>query len=122
MRTNEIIGRRIEERLNEIAWGKKDLAKALDISQQMVSKITLAKKNITVQEIKEIAEVLGSSFEELTQPFEVDNEVESIMSFMGELTTQEAKDGLKLAQEIMDAIIENKEARRSFNESISNLV
>jgi len=122
MRTNEIIGRRIEERLNEIAWGKKDLAKALDISQQMVSKITLAKKNITVQEIKEIAEVLGSSFEELTQPFEEEKEVESIMSFMGELTTQEAKDGLKLAQEIMDAIIENKEARRSFNESISNLV
>lgn len=122
MKTNQIVAKRIEQRLDEIAWTKKQLAEALGISQQMVGKITLAKKNITVDEIKEIAIILDTSFEELTKPFSEDKkEVESLMSFMGEVTSQEAKDGLKLAQKIIDAIIENREARKSFMDSLLEL-
>lgn len=123
MRINEIVGKRIEERLDEIGWEKKDLAEALDISQQMVSKITLAKKNITVNEIKNIADVLDCSFERLTTPFKENNKkIESVMNFMGEVSSKEAKEGLQLAQQIIDAIIENREARKIFNESMTNLI
>ncbi|MCK8816743.1 helix-turn-helix transcriptional regulator [Natroniella sulfidigena] len=122
MKTNEIVAKRIEERLKEVGWEKKDLAQALNISPQMVSKITLAKKNITVDEIKEIADVLNTTFEELTKPFDKEVEIEPVLAFMGEVNTPAAKDGLKLAQKIMDAIIENREARREFEESLQDLV
>jgi len=114
---NSIVGNRIQERLDEIGWSQSRLAEELDVSRQIVNKIIHGRKNITLEEIKLIADKLGISLEDLVQK-KVEDEVEEdpMIAFMGEVDTQEAKDGLNKAKEIMDLIIFHRDVNDSRQE------
>ncbi|MFW6029250.1 MAG: helix-turn-helix domain-containing protein [Halanaerobiales bacterium] len=111
---NSLVGNRIQERLDEIGWSQSRLAGELGVSRQIVNKIIHDRKNITLEEIKLIADILGISLEDLIQEKD-ENEVEEdpLIAFMGEVDSQEAKDGLNKAKKIMDLIIFHRDVNDS---------
>ncbi|MFW6281658.1 MAG: helix-turn-helix domain-containing protein [bacterium] len=114
---NSLVGNKIQERLDEIGWSQSRLAEELDVSRQIVNKIIHGRKNVTLEEIKLIADILGINLEDLVQEKDK-NEIEEdpMIAFMGEVDTQEAKDGLNKAKEIMDLIIFHRDVNDSRQE------
>jgi len=102
---NQLVGAKIQEKLNEIGWSQSDLAEKLNTSRQMINKIVHGRKKITIEEMKDIADILKVDIKELIKR---SNQVETaapMIAFMGQVDTPEAKEGLEHAQEIMDLII-----------------
>ena len=115
---NSNVGKRIQECLDKKGWSQSRLADELDVSRQVVNKIIHGRKNITLEEVKLIADKLEINLEELVeQSEEEDKEMDPMIAFMGEVDSQEAKDGLDKAKNIMDLII----FHRDINESRKNL-
>ena len=118
---NTVVGKRIQECLNKKGWSQARLADELDVSRQVVNKIIHGRKNITLEEVKLIADKLEIGLEELIEKAEnkdkEEREVDPLIVFMGEVESQEAKDGLNKAKKIMDLII----FHRDINESRQHL-
>ncbi len=114
---NSIVGKRIQERLDEIGWSQSRLADELGVSRQIINKIIHGRKNVTLEEIKLIADILGISLEDLVQENN-ENEVEEdpMIAFMGEVDSQEARDGLNKAKKIMNLIIFHRDVNVSRQE------
>ncbi len=103
--TNEIIGQNILEILKKKSLTQAALAEKLGWTRQDVNKIVHGRKNITAQELKEISDVLNVSMEELVKEDSVNENIEPIKLFMGQVGTKEAKMGLLHAQKIMDMVL-----------------
>lgn len=102
---NNIVGIRIHQRLDELGKTQADLANDLDVSRQIVNKIIHGRKNVTLEEIKMIADILGMSLDDLVKEPAKENEEDPIIAFMGEVDTEEARKGLKKAKTVMDMIL-----------------
>ncbi|OBR92669.1 anaerobic benzoate catabolism transcriptional regulator [Clostridium ragsdalei P11] len=108
--TNEIIGRNILKILNEKDIKQTQLAEKLNISKQTLNKIIHGRRNISINEIKEICDALSVPMEKLTDEDSLNEEqMEPIKLFMGEVNSKEAKCGLMHAQNIMDMILFHSE-------------
>lgn len=86
--------------------GKKqiDLADYLGVSKQVISKMLTGGRMINAIELQKISEFLGTSMENLVKRPEVFQETNAIKAFMGKVETQEARDGLEIADEIANLI------------------
>lgn len=103
--TNEIIGQNILEILKKKSLTQAALAEKLGWTRQDVNKIVHGRKNVTAQELKEISDALNVSMEELVKEDSVNENIEPIKLFMGQVGTKEAKMGLLHAQKIMDMVL-----------------
>lgn len=111
---NRIVGQKIQMKLDEISMSQTDLAERLGISRQMINKIIHSRKNTTLREIIEIAQILNLDVNEL---MEVDQELseDSVVAFMGSVKTKAAEEGLRTAKKAMDLIIFHRDIQEEFN-------
>lgn len=119
MDMNKTVGKRISEILEQKGWTQVKLADKMNVSRQVMNNIIQGNKNVTIAEVKKIADILGVNTDDLTKPFEKEEEPEPIMAFMGEVSTKEAREGLKKAEEIMDMIVFHQQTNDSFKEMMS---
>lgn len=119
MDMNAIVGKRIANILEDKGWTQVKLADKMNLSKQVMNNIIQGNKNVTVAEVKKIADILVISVDDLTKPFAQEEKPEPIMAFMGEVNTVEAKEGLSKAEEIMEMILFNQRINDSFNEMVS---
>ncbi|MCK8816284.1 helix-turn-helix transcriptional regulator [Natroniella sulfidigena] len=110
---NQLVGTRIQQKLDELNWTQTDLAEKLATSRQMVNKIVHGRKKITIEELKSIAEILNVELQELTEKPMEEEKTDPIIAFMGEVNSKEAKEGLEHAKEIMDLIIFHRDLKDS---------
>jgi transcriptional regulator with XRE-family HTH domain len=103
--TNEIIGQNILTILNKKSLTQAALAEKLGWRRQDVNKIVHGRKNVTAQELKKISDALNVSMEELVKEDSVNEDIEPIKLFMGQVSTKEAQLGLLHAQKIMDMVL-----------------
>ncbi|HHW02359.1 MAG TPA: helix-turn-helix transcriptional regulator [Thermoanaerobacterales bacterium] len=103
--TNEIIGQNILTILNKKSLTQAALAEKLGWTRQEVNKIVHGRKNVTAQELKEISDALNVSMEELVKESAVNENIEPIKLFMGQVSTKEAQMGLLHTQKIMDMVL-----------------
>ncbi|WP_422446730.1 helix-turn-helix domain-containing protein [Thermoanaerobacterium sp. DL9XJH110] len=103
--TNEIIGQNILTILNKKSLTQAALAEKLGWTRQEVNKIVHGRKNVTAQELKKISDALNVSMEELVKEGAVNENIEPIKLFMGQVSTKEARLGLLHAQKIMDMVL-----------------
>lgn len=114
---NNMVGMRIQERLTEVDWTQTDLADHLGVTRQTVNKIIHGRKNITLQEIKLIADILKMDVEELVKTTTGEGiEPDFVMVFMGKVESEAAKKGLEHAQSIMDLLIFHRDINDSYYE------
>lgn len=108
--TNEIIGRNILNILNEKDIKQTQLADELGITKQTLNKIIHGRRNISIDEIRKICDILSVPIERLTDEEDIKEEqMEPIKLFMGEVNSKEARLGLMHAQNIMDMILFHSE-------------
>lgn len=119
MDMNQIVGKRVSDFLEDKGWTQVKLANKMGVSRQIMNNIIQGKKNITVAEVKSIAEVLQVDVEDLTKTFTKGKEPETITAFMGEVSTDKAKNGIKKVEKIMDMIVFHKQTNDSFEDMMS---
>lgn len=101
---NEIISNNIMNIMKQNDKKQVDLAGYLGVSKQVVSKMLSGSRMINAIELKKIAEFLNVSMESLVKLPQTISETNTVKAFMGKARSQEAKDGLAIADEIADMI------------------
>lgn len=102
VKMNEIISNNIINIMKQSGKKQIDLAGYLGVSKQIVSKMLSGARIINAIELQKIAEFLSVSMESLVKVPEVIPETNAVKAFMGKVESQEAKEGLKIADEIAD--------------------
>lgn len=103
-KASEIISNNIMNIMKQNGKKQIDLADYLGVSKQVISKMLTGGRMINAIELQKISEFLGTSMENLVKRPEVFQETNAIKAFMGKVETQEARDGLKIADEIANLI------------------
>ncbi len=101
---SEIISNNIMNIMKQNGKKQIDLAEYLGVSKQVVSRMLTGGRMISAIELQKISEFLGTAMENLVKRPEVFKETNAIKAFMGKVETQEAKDGLGIADEIANFI------------------
>lgn len=101
---NEIISNNIINIMKQNGKKQIDLAGYLGVSKQIVCKMLSGVRAINAVELKKIAEFLGVSMESLVKIPGIIPETNAVKVFMGRVESTEAKEGLKIADEIADMI------------------
>ena len=104
VKASEIISNNIMNIMKQNGKKQIDLADYLGVSKQVISKMLTGGRMINAIELQKISEFLGTSMENLVKRPEVFQETNAIKAFMGKVETQEARDGLKIADEIANLI------------------
>ena len=103
-KASEIISNNIMNIMKQNGKKQIDLADYLGVSKQVISKMLTGGRMINAIELQKISEFLGTSMENLVKRPEVFQETNAIKAFMGKVETQEARDGLEIADEIGNLI------------------
>lgn len=101
---NEIISNNIMNIMKQNDKKQIDLAGYLGVSKQVISKMLSGARMIHAIELQKTAEFLGVSMESLTKVPQMIPETNTVKAFMGRVESQEAKDGLAVADEIANLI------------------
>lgn len=101
---NEIICSNIMNMMKQQGKKQVDLAKYLGVSKQVISKMLSGARMINAIELQKIAEFLDVTMEYLVKIPTIIAETNTVKAFMGKVESQEAKNGLKIADEIADMI------------------
>lgn len=101
---NEIICNNILNIMKQSGKKQIHLAGYLGVSRQIISKMLSGARMINAVELQKIAEFLDVSMESLVKVPQVLPESNTVKAFMGKVESQEAKDGLAIADEIANMI------------------
>ncbi|MFQ9585322.1 MAG: helix-turn-helix domain-containing protein [Mediterraneibacter gnavus] len=104
VKVSEIISNNIMNIMKQNGKKQIDLADYLGVSKQVISKMLTGGRMINAIELQKISEFLGTSMDNLVKRPEVLQETNAIKAFMGKVETQEAKNGLEIADEIANLI------------------
>lgn len=101
---NAVISNNIINIMKQDEKKQVELAGYLGVSKQVISKMLSGARMINAVELQKIAEFLNVSMESLVKVPKVIPETNAVKAFMGRVESQEAKEGLKIADEIADMI------------------
>ncbi len=101
---NEIISNNIMNIMKQNGMKQIELAGYLGVSKQVISKMLSGVRIINAVELQKIAEFLNVSMESLVKIPQVISETNAVKVFMGKVESPEAKEGLKIADEIANLI------------------
>lgn len=115
---NKIIGNNIINTMKQNEKKQIDLADYLGVSEQVVSKMLSGARIINAIELQKISEFLSVSMENLIKIPEVIPETNTVKAFMDKVESEQAKEGLKIADEIADLICFYARARENAEEML----
>ncbi len=102
---NAVIANNIMTKLKQNGKKQIELADALGVSKQTMSKMLSGSRVINAVELKQIAEFLGTSMEELVAIPENLPDKNVVRAFMGKVETDSAKRALEIIDELADLVI-----------------
>lgn len=103
---NLVIAKNILASLKAKKKKQKELAKYLEVSPQIMSKIMNGERSVSAFEMKKISEFLNVSFKDLLK--ESDNNVDELnipLVFMGKISSEGGRKAVELANDVADTII-----------------
>lgn len=108
------IGQQIQKHLQESGMTQSDLASAIGVSRQVMSKIVNGKKAINVEEISKIAGIIGKPIEELLNDETSGPEVEEpVLLMMGSVSNGNTVDDLGFLNHVIDEMIDLDEVLKA---------
>lgn len=116
VKASEMIGNNIMNIMKQNGKKQIDLADYLGVSKQVISKMLTGGRMITASELQKISEFLGTSMESLVKRPVMAAEMNAVKAFMGKVESQEARDGLRIADEIANLICFYSHARDNAKE------
>lgn len=116
MDPNLIIANNILELLKHQGKKQTDLASGIGVSKQTMSKMMNGGRMISAVELKKIAAYLNTSTDYIVSIPETDTKTDVIHTFMGRVGTDEARDALRIADEVSDRILFHSRVRKNGTE------
>ena len=113
MDPNLIIADNILEKLKEQNKKQIDLAEGIGVSKQTMSKMLNGGRTVNAAELKKISDFLGVSMESLFRVPEHKKNVDVIHTFMGSVETEDAREALRIADEVSDQILFHRKVRKN---------
>ena len=113
MDPNLIIADNILEKLKEQNKKQIDLAEGIGVSKQTMSKMLNGGRTVNAAELKKISDFLGVSMESLFRVPEQKRTADVIHTFMGSVKTEEAREALRIADEVSDQILFHRKVRKN---------
>ena len=111
---NKIVAHNIKNKLDEIKMSRADFATKLGTSLQGVNEIINCRRDITLTEIKEMAEILSLDINEFLKEDEIAAK-DPVSAFRSSVKSSEALEGLRIAKKAMDLIIFHRDIQKEFN-------
>ena len=102
---NMIIVNNIQAELAKKNKKQVDLAEGIEVSKQTMSKIMNGTRAINAIELHKISEYLHVSMDSLMKMPEKPMDTNAIRAFMERVKTEEARNGIQLADELSDMIL-----------------
>lgn len=90
-----------------------DLAEALGTNKQTVNKMLNGSRMINAIELKSISDYLGVKMEQLTKISSGYEDTDIVHAFMGKVQSDEARQALKIADELSDMILFHRRVREN---------
>ena len=113
MDINMMISNNILDILRKQGKKQMDLAEGICVSKQTMSKMLNGGRTINAVELKKIADYLKVSMETIMKVPEAPVETNVIHTFMGRVETEEAKEALRIADEVSDMILFHSRVREN---------
>ena len=110
---NMMISNNILDILRKQGKKQMDLAEGIGVSKQTMSKMLNGGRTISAVELKKIADGLNVSMETIMKIPEAPVETDVIHTFMGRVETEEAKEALRIADEVSDMILFHSRVRKN---------
>lgn len=105
---NEVIEGNISRCLNQLGKKQNELAKAVHLPKQTISKMLNGSRMISAPELKAIADFCKTTMDKLVQIPEHFQNNSPVTMFMGKVSTDAAKQSLKAADKLMDIYLFNR--------------
>ncbi len=110
---NSMIAKNIITILKQQNKKQIDLANALNVNKQTVSKMLNGSRMINAVELDLIAKFLGVKMEELTKIREDFIDTDIVHAFMGKVESKEAINALQIADKLSDMILFHNKVRKN---------
>lgn len=110
---NMIIANNILSLLKKEKKKQADLAKYLNTNRQTVNKMLNGTRMINAIELKQIAAFFSVKMEELTRIETPMQNTDVVHAFMGKVASEEAREGLKIADRLSDMIIFHRKVKEN---------
>ncbi len=110
---NMMISNNILDILRKQGKKQMDLAEGICVSKQTMSKMLNGGRTISAVELKKIADCLNVSMETIMKIPEAPVETDVIHTFMGRVETEEAKEALRIADEVSDMVLFHSRVRKN---------
>lgn len=101
---NVVIINNISQTMKDKSVRQVELAEAIGVSRQTMSKMLSGARAINAVELNSIANALKVSLESLVKIPSATVEANAVKAFMGNVNTEEAKRGLEIADRLADMI------------------
>jgi len=105
---NEVIAGNISRCLNHLGKKQNELAEAVHLPKQTISKMLNGSRMISAPELKAIADFCKTTMDKLVQIPEQFRNNSPVTIFMGRVSTDAAKQSLKTADRLMDIYLFNR--------------
>jgi len=111
---NMIVAKNIGNALRSIGKKQSELADALNYSKQVVSNMLSGSRAINALELKRIADFCHVTMESLVALPELPVETNVVRAFMGQVHTNEAREGIETADKLIDMYLFHSRVRNSY--------
>lgn len=110
---NLVIANNIHTLLKQQNKKQVELADALRINKQTVSKMLNGTRMISAAELKQTADFLGVKMEDLTRIREDTEDTDIVRAFMGKVDSEQARNALEIADKLSDLILFHARVREN---------
>ena len=102
---NVVVANNIMDQMKKHNTKQIDLANAIGVSKQIMSKMLNGSRLISIAELHKIADYFHIKMDDLLKSSAESGEVDVIRAFMGKVGSEAAKEALHTADELADLII-----------------
>ena len=102
---NIVVANNIIDQMKKHNMKQIDLANAIGVSKQIMSKVLNGSRLISIAELHKIADYFHVKMDDLLQSSAESGEVDVIRAFMGKVGSEAAREALHTADELADLII-----------------
>ncbi len=108
---NVVVANNIADQMKKHNTKQIDLANAIGVKKQVMSKMLNGSRTISIAELHRIAEFFHVSTDNLMESPVAECEENVVMAFMGKVNTEAARDALHTVDELADMIIYHANVR-----------
>lgn len=110
---NVVVANNIMEQMKMHNTKQIDLANAIHVSKQIMSKMLNGSRLISIAELHKIADYFHITMDDLFQNSTESAEVDVMRAFMGKVGSEEAQEALRTADKLADMIIFHANVREN---------